>query len=392
MAIAGVPVQRPHLCLGPCIVTAGMVAGLLVTVPTTMAAAATASPVPSAGCAGIPVPSVLPTPSAVAAPVGSGAVQVPRDESPHGSPVEWWYFNGHLRGTAPSGQVRCYGFEYVTFQILGLTPLPAYAGDFAVTDLSRRNFHYGVRTALGLIPATKGSFSLQTDGWSMSGGSGRDTLHADLPGYTLDLQLQATEPAVLEGTDGVVSLGSIGISKYYSWTSLLTTGTMVDHGVSLKVTGLSWMDHEWGPLDLTAGGGWDWFSVQLSNGQQYMLYFIRNGKDKIVSSFGTHVSSTGKSARLSPLSEIVTGSWHSPVTGITYGSGWHLIIPGGHLDITPDLRDQELDLRSTQGNAYWEGDVTVQGRVDGAPVSGVGYTELNPPGAVTPPAAQLPGL
>jgi predicted secreted hydrolase len=132
--------------------------------------------------------------------------------------------------------------------------------------------------------------------------------------------------------------------------------------------------------------------VQLTNGQQYMLYFIRNRKDKIVSSFATHVSSTGRYARLSPVSEMVTGSWHSPVTGTTYGSGWHLAIPGGHLDITPDLRGQELDLRSTQGNAYWEGDVTVQGRADGVPVSGVGYTELNPPGAVAPPAAQLPGL
>ncbi len=370
-----------------------MVAGLLVTVPATMAAAAPAAPASAglAGCTGIPVPSMPSTPSTVAAPVGSGVVQVPRDEGPHSSPVEWWYFNGHLRGTTTSGQVRCYGFEYVTFQVLGLTPLPAYADDFAVTDLRRRTFHYGVRTALGLVPVTKGSFSLQTDGWSMSGGSGTDTLHAGLPGYTLDLQLQATEPAVLEGTDGVVSLGSIGISKYYSWTSLLATGTMNDHGVSLKVTGLSWMDHEWGTLDLTAGGGWDWFSVQLTNGQQYMLYFIRNREDRIVSSFGTHVGPTGKSARLSPLTEIVTGSWHSPVTGVTYGSGWHLIIPGGHLDITPDLKDQELDLRSTQGNAYWEGDVTVQGRVDGWPVNGVGYTELNPPGAVAPPA-ELHGL
>jgi len=79
------------------------------------------------------------------------------------------------------------------------------------------------------------------------------------------------------------------------------------------------------------------------------------------------------------------------VTGITYGSGWHLIIPGGHLDITPDLKDQELDLRSTQGNAYWEGDVTVQGRADGAPVSGVGYTSSTHRGG-KPPAAQLPGL
>jgi predicted secreted hydrolase len=373
------------------VAAAGLLAGLVVTVPTTTEAATTASSVLAAG-GGIPVPGAPAAPAAVTAPVGPGPVQLPKDEAAHGSAVEWWYFNGHLQGTGPSGQVRCYGFEYVTFQILGLTPLPAYVGDFAVTDLSRRNFHYGVRAVLGLLPATKGSFSLHTGGWSMSGGSGRDVLHADLPGYTLDLRLQATEPAVLEGNDGAVSLGSIGTSKYYSWTSLLTTGTMLDHGVTMKLTGLSWMDHQWGPLDLTAGGGWDWFSAQLSNGQQYMLYFIRNRKDKIVSSFATHVSSTGRYARLSPVSEMVTGSWHSPVTGTTYGSGWHLAIPGGHLDITPGLRGQELDLRSTQGNAYWEGDVTVQGRADGAPVSGVGYTELNPPGAVAPPAAQLPGL
>jgi predicted secreted hydrolase len=72
------------------------------------------------------------------------------------------------------------------------------------------------------------------------------------------------------------------------------------------------------------------------------------------------------------------------VTGITYGSGWQLTVPGGHLDVTPDLVDQELDLRSTQGNAYWEGDVSVHGEVDGAAVTGVGYSELNPPGATTP--------
>jgi len=54
----------------------------------------------------------------------------------------------------------------------------------------------------------------------------------------------------------------------------------------------------------------DWFSVQLSNGQQYMLYFIRDRKDKIVSSFGT-ISVLPVSPPPVPLSEIVTGSWHS---------------------------------------------------------------------------------
>jgi predicted secreted hydrolase len=363
-------------------VTTGLLAGLLASaVPVNVAVASTPGLVPSGGCATIPVPASTATPPA---PVGSTAVQVPRDEAPHGSPVEWWYFSGHLRGTGPSGQVRCYGFEYVTFQILGLAPLPVYVGDFAVTDLSRRSFHYGVEVGTSLLPTTKGSFSLHTGGWSMNGGSGHDVLHAELPGYSLDLHLQASEPAVLEGDGGVVSLGPLGTSKYYSWTSLLSAGAMVDHGVDLKVTGLSWMDHEWGPLDLLEGGGWDWFSVQLSNGQQYMLYFVRNQKDRIISRFGTHVSPTGRSVRLGPVSERETGSWRSPVTGVTYSSGWQLTVPGGHLDVTPDLRDQELDLRSTQGNAYWEGDVSVQGIVGGAPVSGVGYTELNPPGAVTP--------
>ncbi|MGD0808728.1 MAG: lipocalin family protein [Acidimicrobiales bacterium] len=55
-------------------------------------------------------------------------------------------------------------------------------------------------------------------------------------------------------------------------------------------------------------------------------------------------------------------------------------MPGGALTVTPDLRDQELDFRGTTGNVYWEGDVSVAGRVDGSNVAGVGYTELNPPG------------
>jgi predicted secreted hydrolase len=54
-------------------------------------------------------------------------------------------------------------------------------------------------------------------------------------------------------------------------------------------------------------------------------------------------------------------------------------VPGGYLTITPDMVDQELNLLSTQGVAYWEGDVAVRGVIGGSPVAGVGYTEINPP-------------
>jgi len=46
---------------------------------------------------------------------------------------------------------------------------------------------------------------------------------------------------------------------------------------------------------------------------------------------------------------------------------WHVTVPGGSLTVTPDLLDQELDLLTTQGVAYWEGDVSIRGKIDGAP-------------------------
>ena len=218
----------------------------------------------------------------------------------------------------------------------------------------------------------------------MSGGSGADTLTAGMPGYSFDLGLRTTEPAVIEGNKcGYISLASLGSSYYYSWTSLTTAGTVVDHGVTLKVTGKSWMDHQWGQIAITGGGsgGWDWFSMQLSNGQQYMLFFIKNSKGQIVATAGTRVAPGGKDITYltaASTSEKATGSWTSPATHIKYGSGWKVTVPGGQLIVTPDLRSQEVDLLKTQMNVYWEGDETIKGKIGGATVSGAGYTELTP--------------
>jgi predicted secreted hydrolase len=149
----------------------------------------------------------------------------------------------------------------------------------------------------------------------------------------------------------------------------------------VKVTGLSWMDHQWGDFNFASGAGWDWFSIQLADGRQYMLYFIRDASGAIVQTLATQVDPGGQTTNLNPSSfnETTTGSWTSPATGITYGSGWQVTVPGGHLTITPDLVNQELNLASTQGVVYWEGDVAVTGSMGGSPVTGAGYTEINPP-------------
>jgi predicted secreted hydrolase len=313
-----------------------------------------------------------------AAPTG---VRLPQDEAPHGDPDEWWYFNGHLQGVDAAGHVHSYGFEFVIFQFLDEAPEPIYFGDLSVTDLSRHTFQYGVQEDSYPVPDTHDSFALHAGPWTMAGGSGHDVLNAALPGYALDLTLQTDEPPVLHGDDGVIPFGPFGTSYYYSWTSLLTGGTIVDHGTTVHVTGVSWMDHQWGSFDFASGGGWDWFSMQLSNGQQYMLYFIRNESGQIVQTVGTRVDPGGRVTHLVPgsFTDQATGSWTSPVTGITYGSGWQVTVPGGHLTVTPDLLNQEVDLEDTQGVVYWEGDVTISGQINGQPVHGVGYTEINPP-------------
>jgi predicted secreted hydrolase len=312
---------------------------------------------------------------------GAAGVRIPQDEAPHQDPDEWWYFSGHLWGRDAAGHLHCYGFEYVTFQYLGIAPAPVYFGNLSITDLTRGTFQYGVEEDSYPVPNSVDRFSLHTGGWTMSGGSGRDQLHANLPGYTVDLHLQTNESPVLEGQGGTIPFGPLGTSQYYSWTSLLTGGTITDHGVAVNVAGISWMDHQWGDFDFASGAGWDWFSIQLSNGQQYMLYFIRDENGRIVQTIGTRVDRGGRTTHLEPttFSEKITGSWQSPTTGITYSSGWQLTLPGGHLVVTPDRQDQELNLQSTQGVAYWEGDVSLHGQIDGQPVTGVGYTEINPP-------------
>jgi predicted secreted hydrolase len=212
-----------------------ILAGLCAAMPAASAAVGSAGPAPAAAGAA----------AAAGAGAGAGAVRgcaasvsLPKDEAPHSAPVEWWYFSGHLSGKDPKGRVHGYGYEYVIFQFLGIAPKPVYFGDLSLTDLTGKTFHFAGDEDSYPVPNTADRFALHAGSWTMRGGSGRDALTAGLPGYRLDLGLRANEPAVLEENKcGCISLASLGSSYYYSWTSLATAGTIVDHSVTLKVTG-----------------------------------------------------------------------------------------------------------------------------------------------------------
>jgi predicted secreted hydrolase len=47
------------------------------------------------------------------------------------------------------------------------------------------------------------------------------------------------------------------------------------------------MDHQWGNFVSLAGAGWDWYSMQLSNNTEYMLYVIRDSQHRPLSTVPT---------------------------------------------------------------------------------------------------------
>ena len=312
-------------------------------------------------------------------------ISFPQDEGPHGANTEWWYFTGHLKGIDIHGRPHSYGFEFTMFhQDVAFPDLGVYAGHMAVTDLTRGTFMFEEKITVQPDPVLPdGRIDISVDDWNMKGRNGTNRVTGAFTdsSYSLNLNLNTSLPAALHGDGGVIPYGPLGESFYYSRPNLKASGVVMDHGVPVLVTGTSWFDHQWGDF-LPNPAGWDWFSVQLTNGTQYMIYLIKDGDGQIVEKVGTLVRSNGSTQALDPssLTETVLGTWTSPASGVTYSSGWRLTVPGGHLTIQPKLKDQELRVDVSPAGTYWEGASTVTGNVNGRPVSGQAYVELTPPG------------
>jgi predicted secreted hydrolase len=130
---------------------------------------------------------------------------------------------------------------------------------------------------------------------------------------------------------------------------------------TLRVTGEAWMDHEISSSQLSAGQvGWDWLSVQFTDGRELMLYQLRraDGSADPASSL-TWVDRTGRPERR-PFTLEVLERWASPVTGANYPSRIRVTTTDPvtqspvALTVEPLVRAQELP-GTLGGVPYWEG-------------------------------------
>ena len=323
--------------------------------------------------------------------------EFPRDHGSHATfRTEWWYYTGNLS----TKEGRRFGYQLTFFR----RGMPAdqvktqpskwsiahlYLAHFAISDFSTNAFHHAEklsRAGLGKAGAEAERLHVWIDRWraEMPRQSDHHVLTASDGEIGIQFDLSPGKPPVLHGTSGISRKGGEAgqASHYYSFTRMATTGTLAVGEKTFEVAGTSWMDHEFGSADLGKDlVGWDWFSLQLDDQTELMLYRLRraDGSADPVSS-GTFIDRDGKTQHLTindftlePLTY-----WTSPESRGRYPQMWRLTIPPKQLslELTPLMAEQELiTSRSTQVT-YWEGAIEVTGAANGAPIKGRGYMEL----------------
>jgi predicted secreted hydrolase len=325
----------------------------------------------------------------------------PEDHGPHPDyRTEWWYYTGNL----VDAKGRRYGFQ-LTFFRSGITPPSArarwpepasqwrtdqiYLAHAAVTDVDggrHLQAEKAARPVLSIAGAeqNEGVWTIHLNTWQALIASDAHRLEAETGNFSLSLELEPAKPLVLHGDAGYSRKGQTPerASCYYSFTRLSAAGTLTLDGRRTPVTGSAWMDHEFSTAPLQPGIiGWDWFSLQLSDDTEIMIFLLRlrdGGLNPATS--GTFVLPSGQSRHLSreDLRIEPVSFWTSPHSGARYPIRWRVSIDSINceLSVAAQLPDQEMRTAQTTQVTYWEGSVRIQGERDGQPVEGFGYVEL----------------
>lgn len=313
--------------------------------------------------------------------------QFPRDHFDHpGYRTEWWYYTGNLR--AADG--HRYGFELVFFrqgQRRGSSDNPSvwrvddlYLAHLAWSDIDARSFHSYRRlnrAGPGIAGASMEQARIWNGNWEAQWdlSSGRQVLSAVAEDVRFNLRLTPVKPLVIHGENGVSQKaeGAGKASYYVSLPRLEVEGTF--NGA--KVAGVAWMDHEWFTHQLEPNQrGWDWFSVQLDNDTELMLFQLRRMDGSIDPySSGTFIARNGRATHLrrSDIDLRPESWWTSPKTGARYPVAWTIRIPSLHVELrcTADFPNQELPGEGQDSPSYWEGAVVYNGSS-----TAVGYLEM----------------
>jgi len=320
--------------------------------------------------------------------------EFPRDHFDHPDfQTEWWYYTGNVK----SADGHRFGFELTFFRqgvdrgVAKTKPWDVrdlYLAHLALSDLDSREFYHAERTSRagpGLAGISETDRRIWNGNWQIQWQNDEQKLQAVDDRFELHLGLRSEKAPIINGENGVgqKAEGPGRASHYISLTRLATHGRIMLGSKTLEVTGFAWMDHEFFTHQLENNQvGWDWFSVQLNDRTELMLFRIRRNDGSVDPySAGTFVDENGVSTHLRATDftlEPSRDTWTSTVTGAVYPIRWKISVPrfGMELEVKTSLPSQEFDSATKLTPSYWEGSVTVAGGKGQRALAGVGYLEM----------------
>ncbi|MCY2997153.1 MAG: hypothetical protein NT168_03500 [Planctomycetota bacterium] len=346
-------------------------------------------------------------------PPSQSVIQLPKDHYLHiGAPTEWWWHTGTLK----SGN-RTFGFEinaaslkYHPNDPSGTGPIPYGLAQVMLTDVSNgRHFEkttiyappfFNPDTWAEHDPSKDWSVELgnvsmiapqvePTDMTVKAGFEDADT------GTNVQFDLRLTQngpPFIVWGTG--VSPGSPRPPQldtnnfYYSLTRLSASGKIVIGNEILDVTGVTWMDHEYGLFSDSQGNAPKWVlqDIQLDNGVCLSNYIVVSPGQtlELNKSVPSQVTVQTKNhdgtysnyfveSILTPYGR----TWKSPKTNGNYFMQLKIEIPAFNaiLDVSSLVDSQEFAILDSPKNSIYEGVATATGSFDGEDVQGTAWIE-----------------
>lgn len=328
-------------------------------------------------------------------------LEFPKDHGAHpGYRTEWWYYTGNLR----SENGHRYGFQ-LTFFRSQISPPGAekkwprqpsawrtsqvYLAHAAVSDIAGKQHRQAEnlsRAALGMAGVSQSArhTTVFLKNWSTEIKADIHILKVNTADFSYDLKFKPAKPAIMHGDRGYSLKGATPdrASCYYSFTRLDGQGSISIGGHTVSVSGSAWMDHEFSTALLEPGiTGWDWFSLQLSDETEIMVFLLRSEKGGLhAASSGTYIDADGITRHLAiaDISVEVLDTWRSKQSKARYPARWRMQIAPLSIDvkITSNLPDQEMRTLGSTGVTYWEGSASIEGIKNKHPVKGEGYVEL----------------
>lgn len=324
-----------------------------------------ATGIPSAAAAVPASPAVAAPSRAAAAPGFPTFVSLPADHAGHPQAAnEWWYVVGHLFAGG-----HHYGYELVITKTMT---------QFAITDLAGTfTSHTSSNAPADVAWATTG-IDVRTPDGTLTGPVEAMHLTAKLPGAegSIDVTLRPRGPVLYNNGTGLVPfLG--GATYYYSMPQVDTAGTLTVDGRTSRVSGGSWVDHQWGEWDWSRLSKWTWMGIQLDNGENIDLFDVLETQGE--HSWATVLDPDGshRLVTVEPLAGHARDFRTSPTTGQRYAGRWTVGIPalGASLTVTAQPVLQELYAQETFTQGVNNAAATVRGTYQGRPVSGKAYVE-----------------